>query len=282
MDSVQRRTDKLIVREVEGETVVYDTASEMVTVLDAETAAVWQAADGEAPIEAIAQSLELPQENVEVALVRLGDAGLLKAAMSRRTLLRGAGAAVAAGGLVTLMAPPAYAACSAGQTTSVTASTNACNTGAAAGTRDFSVTVTGYNAGDVTVTIYTRQGGTVGTALGSGIITVPSDCTSTTGTVRVTFPSNTQVQVTAVQAGRPTANTTIGNTTGCGARPAGTTTAASTSTTAGSTTTSDVARTEPSASGTPSPIASATTTGSTATTAPTPTTSPTPSASPAP
>lgn len=208
MDSAQRRTDKLIVREVEGETVVYDTASEMVTVLDPETAAVWQAADGQAPIDKIAKDLALPQEKVEVALVRLGDAGLLKTVMSRRTLLRGAGATVAVGGLMTVMAPPAFAAASGVRTIGGTGS---CPNNNTTNPKDASVTVTGdgFTVGTVRYTITYNSGptGSSGTTSVSGTITQSQTGTASGDTIKLLSvrPGTTTATITATDSSGKTA-----------------------------------------------------------------------------
>jgi hypothetical protein len=213
MDSVERRTDKLIVRDVEGETVVYNTATEMVTVLDAETAAVWKAADGEAPIEAIAQALELPEEKVEVALVRLGDAGLLKTPMSRRTLLRGAGTVVAAGGLMTIMAPPAFAASSSPR---VISGSGSCGKGQ----KDAVVTVTGdgFAAGTVNYTItYAVPGATGATSSVTGTLTQVATGTATGApiTLNGVKPGTTTASISATDSA---GNTIVGQVSisGCG------------------------------------------------------------------
>src|SRR4051794_27815987 len=105
-----RRSERLLVRELGDETVVYDLASERVTALDATTAAVWRGAEG-VSLEALTSATGLSEQDVAAAVVRLEDAELLaKTGFSRRQLLARAGTVAAVGGLVSIAAQPAFAA----------------------------------------------------------------------------------------------------------------------------------------------------------------------------
>ena len=103
------RTEKLIVKELEGDVAVYDEREHRAHELNATAAAVWRRCDGETPLAEIAEEIaaesELPadEEIVRMALDQLSRAGLLEQAgqrfealTSRRQVIKRLGLAGAA------------------------------------------------------------------------------------------------------------------------------------------------------------------------------------------
>src|SRR5688500_15691327 len=105
------RTAKLVVRELDGETLVYDTESHRAHCLNRAAALVWKSCDGETPVPLLAErvgrrlSSPVGEEVVWLALSQLAARDLLSPAgargapprrISRRRVLRRLGAAAAA------------------------------------------------------------------------------------------------------------------------------------------------------------------------------------------
>jgi hypothetical protein len=121
----------LIVREVADEVLVYDLERHRAVCLNRAAARVWRACDGRTTVDEMARALaaemggdaRLAEEAVRQTLERLGRDGLLReplparpraARMSRRELIRAAGAAAAASLplVVSIIAPTAAQASS--------------------------------------------------------------------------------------------------------------------------------------------------------------------------
>jgi Coenzyme PQQ synthesis protein D (PqqD) len=114
------KTARLIVREIDGETLVYDRSRDAASCLNEFAARVWRACDGETSVAAIAAALGEDERAVWLALHQLTKAQLLteaiafppemSAAQSRREI--GARLGLGAAALVTsIVAPlPAQAA----------------------------------------------------------------------------------------------------------------------------------------------------------------------------
>lgn len=197
--SPKRREKGVVVRRVGKETVVFDTASDVVTCLDLFTASVWAAADGATHEAALAAGLGVPQLDVDVALERLGAAGLLQIhGLTRRGLLRGAAGVAAAVPLASVLAPaPAFAA--SGETVNdatVTASADTCQRNSLTGvglvsTNSYSSTVSftlaKFDAG-TGVAVQAKDGG--GNVLGETSVTTDA-AGGTTGTFQVTLSEGT-------------------------------------------------------------------------------------------
>jgi hypothetical protein len=85
----------LVVRELDGEVLVYDLGTHRAVCLNAAAAAVWRLCDGRRTPARIAQALEasaggaVPEEFVWLALERLGREGLLAARVTRPARLAG-------------------------------------------------------------------------------------------------------------------------------------------------------------------------------------------------
>jgi DNA-binding MarR family transcriptional regulator len=115
------RADDLIVEELGGEVLVYDTRTDHGHSLSREAALVWRACNGKTPVEQLSSRLGLDQETVDRALAELDSCELLEVKPSiaadgstrREVTLRLAkvGAAVATAPLIlSVAAPEAYAA----------------------------------------------------------------------------------------------------------------------------------------------------------------------------
>ena len=204
--TVTRRTEGLIVRSVGAETVVFDTATEQVTCLDAVTARVWAVLDEERTVDQLAAASDLPQEEVVVALARLSDAGLLaeQAGVSRRSLLRGAGTVAVAAPLMTIMAPaPAFAQSpptGAGRT--VTGAQVTCTGNGSNRTERLSVTVSGFvgfTSGTLTVTYLNNNNAT--TTFSTTVTINPTTGIGTTTFDIVGVNSGTQTATLSFTAG---------------------------------------------------------------------------------
>jgi hypothetical protein len=142
------RSEGLIVREIAGELLVYDTQSDRATSLNALSLAVWRACDGTRDVDAIAATVSLDGAVVPTASVwkaldlldraKLLDAGVtvpaaLLAGDSRRTFFRNAGlAALVAVPLVAgiTVPSPAQAASCLPAGANCTSSSQCCDTGA--------------------------------------------------------------------------------------------------------------------------------------------------------
>ena len=114
-----RRAERLIVREMGDEVMVYDLDTNAVHCLAGPTAAVWRAVELHASIPGIAKAADVEERVVTQALAELENLRLLESPVtgfSRRTMLRGAviggGAIVALPAIETILAPSALAACS--------------------------------------------------------------------------------------------------------------------------------------------------------------------------
>ena len=100
------KTERLIVREIDGETLVYDRGRDAASCLNEFAARVWRECDGETSVTAIAAALGEDERAVWLALHQLTKAQLcteaiafppdMSAANSRREIGRGSGLGVAA------------------------------------------------------------------------------------------------------------------------------------------------------------------------------------------
>jgi hypothetical protein len=116
---LQRRSDGLVIEQIDEETVVFDRSCDIAHTLDGDAARVWRACDGATDAATIARQLGLSQAVVEATTERLGALDLLEPdpTVSRRTALRriALGASVAAVPLISsLVIPSAAAALSGG------------------------------------------------------------------------------------------------------------------------------------------------------------------------
>jgi hypothetical protein len=96
----KRRTERLVVRDVAGESVVYDLDTDTVHALPEQTARLWAAADGTRSIDQLRLLAGLSEQEALAVLAGLEDKGLMQsgtAGVSRRTVLQAA--AVGAGAL---------------------------------------------------------------------------------------------------------------------------------------------------------------------------------------
>ncbi len=123
MPHFQTRTSALLVQDVDGETLVYDTRCDRVHCLPELAARIWRACDGTRDASALAEQLTTPEDIalrqvlVEEILGHLTQAKLLEGPGSvaldpaRRRVLRHAGAAVlASAAVLSIVAPlPAQA-----------------------------------------------------------------------------------------------------------------------------------------------------------------------------
>src|SRR4051794_32550642 len=102
--ALPRKATGLITRELGDEIVVVDSASDTAHSLSGLTAQVWRSLDSDRLPAA-------PEAELATALAELECAGLVELpGMSRRTLLRRAGAVAVAGGVITLAMPEGMAA----------------------------------------------------------------------------------------------------------------------------------------------------------------------------
>lgn len=100
MSEPKRRTDRLIVREVAGESVVYDLDTDTVHALPEQTARLWAAADGTRSVDQLRLLAGMSEQEAVAVLASLEDKGLMQvgaSGLSRRTVLQAA--AVGAGAL---------------------------------------------------------------------------------------------------------------------------------------------------------------------------------------
>jgi hypothetical protein len=123
-ETPKAKTERLIVREIDGETLVYDRARDAASCLNEFAATVWRACDGETSVAEIANALGEDERAVWLALHQLTKAQLLteaiafphdmSAAKSRREI--GARLGLGAAAFVTsIVAPlPAQAASGCG------------------------------------------------------------------------------------------------------------------------------------------------------------------------
>lgn len=165
---VTARTEGVVVRDVGVETVVYNLATEQVTALDPETAAVYRAAGDGASIDDLGSATSLSREKVAAALVRLADADLLlSSSLSRRQLLSRVGTVAAIGTVVTIAAPTAAMAASATKNASFN------QTGCSNKSVSFFVSISGYG-NNKTSTYKIHAGSQTGTVLANGSVTTGS------------------------------------------------------------------------------------------------------------
>jgi len=117
------RLDHLVVNEVGDEVLVYDQTTHAIHHLNAASTTVWRGCDGHTPVAGIAMSAGLTEETVRMALAKLADAGLLTtalpaalggAAQSRRTFMKKVAIAGTIPAIVSVTAPLAAQAGSAG------------------------------------------------------------------------------------------------------------------------------------------------------------------------
>ena len=116
------KTERLIVREIDGETLVYDRGREAATCLNEFAANVWRRCDGETSVAGIAAALGEDERAVWLALHQLNKSKLLREAVAlppgmatgktRREIAGqlGLGAAVAAVSSI-VMTTAAHASC---------------------------------------------------------------------------------------------------------------------------------------------------------------------------
>jgi hypothetical protein len=151
------RTDQLIVKDVDGEVLVYDLKTDQAHCLNSTAAKVWRHCDGETSVQEIARSLQqsegasVDERLVWLALDEMKRFNLLAvtpakpvefAGLTRRRLMQAMGvAAIALPVVISIVSPtPAQAAspCSKGQTCTLdsdccTAHPNCVTTGAPSG-----------------------------------------------------------------------------------------------------------------------------------------------------
>lgn len=118
--TVTRRTERVVVRELGDETLVYDLDTNDVHCLTGLSAKVWHSLTVASTLNTVSRAVDADTATTEAAIEQLNALNLLSVAvergMSRRTLFRGA--AVGGGTLIvlpvieTILAPAAYAACS--------------------------------------------------------------------------------------------------------------------------------------------------------------------------
>ena len=205
---VERTTDRVVVRKLGDESVVYDLATERVTALDSATGRVWEATSKPRNLAGLEAASGLDAQAVVLAVAKLEDAGLLKSAgLSRRTLLRGAGVAALTVPLVTVMAPAAYATSSRGK---LTGTQTACTRKAGNAGSDVTLTVTAtlFDPNTpLTVTVtYKNKNGTTTTTTSQTLTTDGSGGTTFIFTFNVATtsdsPSGAQtVTINATQGG---------------------------------------------------------------------------------
>lgn len=122
---VRARKNGLIVKEIDGELVMYDEVNDKAHQLNQTASVVWKHCDGESTVSQIARKLgaetdlAADDEIVQLAIAELRDAGLLEAgapsfAISRRSLIRrlglAAGTALLLPAVTSIVAPtPAMA-----------------------------------------------------------------------------------------------------------------------------------------------------------------------------
>jgi hypothetical protein len=115
---VTRRTERLIVRELGDDTIVYDLDNDQVHALSGAVAQVWNAADGGVAITALSEKAGVDEATAVAAVERLCEKNLLRttlpAGLSRRQLMQRAGivggVALTLPAIETVMAPAAFAA----------------------------------------------------------------------------------------------------------------------------------------------------------------------------
>ena len=78
------KTERLIVREIDGETLVYDRGRDTASCLNEFAARVWRECDGETSVAAIAAALGEDERAVWLALHQLTKAQLLTEASAKR------------------------------------------------------------------------------------------------------------------------------------------------------------------------------------------------------
>jgi hypothetical protein len=113
------RSTDLVVREFDGETLVYDLATKHGCTLDEAAARIWEACDGATTVAAIAEAQGCAVETVWLAVEGLRTAGLLVDStvesspyrgMSRRQMMKTFGVIVAAPTIVAIAIPTAASA----------------------------------------------------------------------------------------------------------------------------------------------------------------------------
>jgi hypothetical protein len=116
------RSEGLIIEELDGELLVYDSESNLAHALEPQAAAVWRASDGHADVVTLAARCHTSEEDVRITLARLGGLGLLEGAQSdedgdtRRSALRKIGiAGVGVATISSILVPAAAAAGSCAQ-----------------------------------------------------------------------------------------------------------------------------------------------------------------------
>ena len=117
------KTERLIVREIDSETLVYDRSRHAASCLNEFAARVWRACDGETSVAAIAAALSEDERAVWLALHRLNKSKLLveeialppdmRTGRTRREIAGqlGLGAAVAAVSSIVMRPTAAHASC---------------------------------------------------------------------------------------------------------------------------------------------------------------------------
>jgi hypothetical protein len=112
------RSERLVIEELDGELLVYDSESNLAHALEAEAAALWRACDGRTDPETLAVRSSASEEDVRKTVARLTELGLLEAQQdeqqgdTRRDALRKitlAGAGLAAVPTISSIIVPAAA-----------------------------------------------------------------------------------------------------------------------------------------------------------------------------
>ncbi|MCP9496366.1 MAG: PqqD family protein [Pyrinomonadaceae bacterium MAG19_C2-C3] len=140
------RTERMIVRQLDDETLIYDTARHKALCLNKTAAFIWHHCDGKTPASTLARELGThfntvaPEEVVHLGLARLSKQGLLReqlhtpravtaaamtTTMPRRAMLHRAGVAAA----ISLPLVTAIIAPTAAQAATLGGSTAPCNSG---------------------------------------------------------------------------------------------------------------------------------------------------------
>lgn len=171
------RRPGLVARDLGDEVIVMDTSSKQVYRLEGEDAQTWRSVER--------GDRSGPSDN---AVQRLASIGLLaNKSMSRRTMLRAGviagGAAVALPAIDSIMAPAAFAACSASQVAQVVFTSFSCSTagnGQSAHVLTINFFIVGFTANTaVSVSVAGQTNGFSKTAT----LTPTSDCVKVTGSV---------------------------------------------------------------------------------------------------
>jgi hypothetical protein len=186
-----RRHQDLIVREVAGEAVVYDTRRDLAVALDPSTLAVWNRCDGQISVSDLAAAERLSTDSVVAALGRLAEAELL--ATDRPTRRRLLARAASGGALVTLatLAAPTAAMADSGPFASGTVTlvaTGLCvrqPTLAAGSKRPVTVQVRGWQGNQLYTVRFSHPSPPGTPAVGPPTVTTAQGTTNLSGNVNI-------------------------------------------------------------------------------------------------